>query len=380
MPTVPEDVTVRELTVYLPTSYYTRDAWSLRLQFHCLAQQTVRDFDVVLLDPHYRKRWGTVRELADIYGLTVTHYPYECNQNVSKFHDWTMLNSAFAMIEAKRLLRMSCYRVFKPNMVELVLNTPAPHNIDFGYCPIAANHRAVRPDATVDFDLLPPKAARLHPRHSRYVSGTDQQEVIGPMPPEGQTEATTLVTLQCFGNGAWWREQWLRVNGICEAFTAGTTCEDIEYDVRAAADGQTVTYRDDCPMYRLEHGKGPSLCYASPIPPDRALRPPCEQCYQMARDRSHLTKRLSRGDFERFDDLGLIVCRDCHLADGNWLTSGEDFYKVLARSGRTQAAILPQYNIGRNLRILASDMAGQSWSRKIELLEASWDHPRYYAP
>ena len=86
---------MKPLTVAMTPSFWDDAHMLLRAQLRCLAEQRNRDFDVMLVDPHYRKRRTVVPELAEIYGLEIAHIPYEPNVHVAKKLDCAIFNAAY---------------------------------------------------------------------------------------------------------------------------------------------------------------------------------------------------------------------------------------------------------------------------------------------
>src|SRR5690349_8995494 len=72
------------LSVGMTPAYYDRNHALLRAQLRCLAEQTCKDFDVWLIDPHYSRRRSVVPELAEHYRLNLVHVPYQPNTHVAK--------------------------------------------------------------------------------------------------------------------------------------------------------------------------------------------------------------------------------------------------------------------------------------------------------
>ena len=88
----------KPVTVAMTPAYFDDSHMLLRTQLKCLYLQTVKDFDVLLIDPHYQKRKSVIPELADRFGLDIKHVPYTPNTNIGKFIDCSIFNAAFVCV------------------------------------------------------------------------------------------------------------------------------------------------------------------------------------------------------------------------------------------------------------------------------------------
>ena len=339
------------LSIGMTPAFYEPEHRLLRAQLGCLARQTRRDFDVWLIDPHYQKRRTAIPELAERLGLRIVHVPYSANTRIAKTLDCAIFNAVFCFSEAPRIARYSCYRFAREDWVESILSAPEGVNVDFYYHNVKAPHAAAVWDRTrevPDWTALPD-----FPDYD-----TDPQ----PVPAN------------CYGNIVWLRDQWLALNGTDEVFTNVAHYEDLQFDIRALAAGQSVVRRANR-LFRLEHSYG-RHSHRADHPPDVPFREPCPRCRELLRGRRWVE---DMGDgCARLPDDQVKVCRDCLLSGP--MCRPEDYCAFVRGSGATQATVLPDFLIGRNLRVLTAEMDGRPLTEKVERFDRSWHDPRFYVP
>ena len=96
------------ITVSMTPAFYDREHMLLRAQLKCLYKQTVMDFDVWLIDPHYNKRKDIIPELSDKFGLDIKHIPYSPALHIAKRYDCAIFNATFVYSPSPITVRDSC--------------------------------------------------------------------------------------------------------------------------------------------------------------------------------------------------------------------------------------------------------------------------------
>jgi len=339
------------LSIGMTPSFYDADHRLLRLQLKCLSRQTCSDFDVWLMDPHYQKRREVIPELAGDYGLRLIHVPYVPNTRIAKVLDCSIFNAVFCYSESPRIARYSCYRIARESWVETILSAPDDVNVDFYY-----------------HNLSPAVSAQVWDQRS---DAPDWQAV--PMFTEPDT-GPVPVPANCYGNICWRRDQWLALNGTDEVFTNVAHYEDMQFDIRARAAGQRVVRRVNR-LYRLPHPYG-RFSQRANFPPDISFREPCARCHSLLQAQRWVEDQQE--GYTRLLDRQIKVCNDCFLSGP--FSPPHEYCAFIRDSGITQATVLPDFRIGRNLRLLAEDMAGHPLEEKIEIFHRSWHDERYYRP
>lgn len=377
------------ITVSMTPAFYDAEHILLRAQLNCLSKQTVKDFDVWMIDPHYQKRKALIPELAKRFNLDIKHIPYTPNTRVAKYFDCAIFNAAFCYSQSPINVRYSCYRFVRPTFIEKIVNAPPGVNIDFYM-------NAVGPDLSekgephvkhlsvwnfdseeVDWSKFPKKSGYDDPGNS-----------LGNWPQfmDCDTETPVTATGNIYGNIAWLRDQWMALNGTNEVITNAAHWEDLDFDTRAETAGQQVV-RYSHQLYRLHHHYG-SFSQRSNVQVDTPLTRMCQACYEMVFCNSSdlefgekLQARKERQDLEIYHLWQAWVCRKCLLSGAIYDGKGLDaYFRRIRLNGITKAPILPKERIGRNLSILADKMDKCSdLKSKVEIYNDSWSNPIFYS-
>ena len=240
------------LSIGMTPAFYDDEHRLLRLQLRCLAQQTCRDFDIWLIDPHYQKRRAIIPEFITLRAKSRA-CAVHANPRIAKVLDCAIFNAVFCYSESPRIARYSCYRIVRDNWVETILTAPNEGNLDFYYHNLSADLTADVWDQVSDYPDWNAVPAFNGPN-------------VGPI----------LAVDNCYGNICWRRDQWLALNGTDEAFSNVAHYEDVHFNVRARNAGQKLVRRGNL-MYRLAHKYG-NFSHRANHPPDVSFRQACQLC------------------------------------------------------------------------------------------------------
>jgi hypothetical protein len=354
--------------------------WLLRAQLRCLSEQKFKDFDVVIIDPHYKKRVGYMGELAERYKLNLVHIPYRPNQRVASRLDCAVFNAPYLFSESPRIVRYSCWRFVRPDFTRICVESKT--NVDFRF------HSIQQPNFSGKDD----SSDTNHPRNI-WDTGTDQVNWHNIPTKAGMGGATwgadadvdapkTLMPLNAYGNYCVSRKDWLSINGTDEVFTRTAHYEDMDFTLRAQNSGIKCERKAHV-LYRLSHNYG-THSGRSNEPTDHPLTkncPECEAaCHVLEPKRFDLERRLLKNEIECFPEHKVWVCRKCLLSGPIYSKGCHEHTEWIKGSRRTQATIIRKHMTGRNLRILAADMDGKNLQEKVEIFERSYHEPCYYEP
>lgn len=381
------------ITVSMTPSFFDENHMLLRTQLKCLAEQTVKDFDVYLIDVHYQKRKNIIPELALKFNLDIKHIPYTPNVRYAKIYDCSIFNAGYLFSKAKINVRYSCYRFARPTFIEKIVQTPQNVNVDFyfkclGPCAneiknklIPEKHKKIWnfKNEDINWNLIPDK---------KEINNI-QNEIKSLYNWDENSEIDTKIIdipLNLYGNIAWNRDQWLFLNGTNEVITNACHWEDIDFDMRANLAGQKVI-RYAHQLYRLFHDYG-NFAQRSNIEVDIPYKKPCHQCIDVVKHNSgdeeyefKLFKRIKNNDYDLFYNDHIWVCKNCNLSGPVYTKEkGIDFYISYIRENKLiQSPILDKYLIGRNLKILSEKMDREkSLKNKIEIFNESWSNIYFY--
>lgn len=365
------------LTVAMTPAFFFEGDWLLRAQLKCLSEQTYRDFEVMLIDPHYSKRRLTVGEMAEHYKLNITHIPYFPNLDAARKLDCSVFNAPYLFSESPNIVRLSCWRFVRPNFTEICAR--ASFAIDFYFhnvepptrdsMHIVTNHDAriwdMKSDV-VNWDKIPAKAGRPG---ASWGADSDTNSV------------SMIFPRNAYGNYMVPRREWIRLNGCDEVIFSSEHWEDQDFCNRAHRAGIPAMRRAHV-MYRLHHLYGGHAGRANVKPDFGDFRQMCEKCaaveHEPKPERRDLKRRMANGELLTFGSGRCWVCKECHYSGPIFHADEGEYFKTLERDSITRSNILPMVKLGRNLEILAADMDGKSLGAKVEIFQNSWHLERYY--
>lgn len=366
------------LTVSLTPAFFYEGDFLLRAQLRCLSEQEFKDFDVLLIDPHYSKRLAYMNELRDHYKLNIVHVPYKPNQEVAKFLDCAVFNAAYCYSESQRIVRYSCWRFVRPDFTRACME--AKSNVDFRFHSISAPNFEGKNDNTETnhaLEIWDMKSDSVNwsavPRRAGQGGATWGEDADLDAPE-------TLFPLNAYGNYMVRREDWMKVNGTDEVITNACHYEDMDFTLRAHNAGIRCERRSHT-LYRLSHNYGSHSGRANVLP-DHQFKKPCPECekawYVLEPNRFDLREREKRGELEMFHEHKVWVCKKCFLSGPIYHAGCGEHTEWIKSTRRTRATIISKYKLGRNLRILIKDMDRQPLSEKVRIYNDSWINPKYY--
>ena len=367
------------LTVSMtPAFRYGGDGdWLLRAQLRCLSEQTFKDFDVLIVDPHYSKRKAYMPELAQHYNLHIVHVPYTPNTYIAKRLDCAVFNAAYCYSESPRVVRYSCWRFVMPDFTAICASVPESVDFYFHSCEPKTDEDRLT-DTCHDSTIWKIGSDEVHwsevPQHSGLPGATwgKESDVDAPL---------KLFPGNAYGNYMVPRKRWLQNNGCDEVFTNAAHYEDIDFCTRARAAGFQCERRAHV-LFRLHHWYGKHSGRANELP-DTQFKKNCDACESATLicepHRWDLKRRVAKGEVELFEDLKIWVCKTCFLSAPIYHANVAEHADFIRDQKRTQATILPKYKIGRNLRILTEYMDGKSLAGKVDVYNSSWTDERYYS-
>lgn len=389
------------LTIGMTPAFYDQDNILLRTQLNCLSKQTVKDFDVWLIDPHYAKRKDIIPELSERYKLNIVHVPYAPNIYISKLLDCSIFNAVYCYSRAPRIVRYSCYRFVRPDFVDRILSSQENVNLEFyslnvGQCLDEERRRKNGEDIEyskhkivwnfesdeVNWNKIPDGPGVDN--HGQYTG--DENNSLARWGTEAMVDTDIISTpLNCYGNIMWWRHLWFDINGTNEVFTNFEHWEDCDFCVRAKIADHKVKRLSKL-MYRLYHTYG-KYSQRSNVEVDVPLRPMCDKCKKFRIDVSctgekrkiEFKKRIELEEIQIFYDEQIWMCKECLLTGPVWFNDPNEYTNNVIRFGLKKATILSDQKIGRNLKILSEDMDRYTnLYDKIDIFNDSWTNRKYY--
>lgn len=365
------------LTVSMTPAFLYEGDWLFRAQLRCLSEQTFKDFEVCVIDPHFQKRKGYMPELAEKYKLNIVHVPYLANLRTARKLDCAIFNAPYLYSESPNIVRYSCWRFVRPEFTKLCAETTIStdfyfHNVEpptRDSMHIVTNHDARVWDMNSDvvhWDKIPTKAGK--PGASW---GHDSDRDTKP----------NLFPLNCYGNYMVPRREWLRLNGCDEVIFNSEHWEDQDFCNRAHRAGIPCERKAHV-MYRLHHLYGSHAGRSNILPDWGEFKAMCPACAAVEHDpkpnRRDLKRRMANGELLTFGFRRTWVCKTCLYSGPIFHADEGEYLKTIEDNGITRSNIIPSVKLGRNLEILAADMDGKSLSEKVEIFNRSYEDERYY--
>lgn len=380
------------ISVSMTPSFYDENHILLQAQLKCLSNQTVKDFDVYLIDPHFQKRKNIIPELASKYKLDIKHIPYVPNIHISKLIDCSIFNAGYCYSTSPINVRYSCYRFVRPTFIETILNAPKNINIDFYYLAIGPDTKETKNNITpsnhkriwnfesddIDWNKIPTLAQSNNFESMSLFSWNNYQQYIF------DTDIID-VPVNLYGNIAWNRDQWLSINGTNEVITNFSHWEDLDFNTRSKLADHKVVRRID-QMYRLYHIYG-NYSQRSNVQVDVPLRNICEKCMSVFHNHGDhdyemkLNNRIKNNDYYMYYDNHIWICKTCKLSGPVYTGErGIDYYLSYIRNQKLiNSPIIKDHLIGRNLKILSEKMDKETTIKnKFEIYNDSWKNYYYY--
>lgn len=380
------------ISVSMTPAYYDAEHMLLRTQLRCLSNQTNKDFDVWMIDPHYQKRKSIIPEFAEKFKLDIKHIPYSPNTRVAKIFDCAIFNAPYCYSKSEMIVRYSCYRFVRPNFIETIARAQKGINVDFAMFAIGPGLHEDKTTAAervwnfeseeVHWDQVPPRSGF---KDDTLKEVLDKSLELGNWYPFMDSDSgPELARIGMCGNIAWSRKDWFAINGTDEVFTNSSHWEDADFDFRAGMAGQIVMRKAHV-MYRLHHHHG-NFSQRSNVDVDVPFKKPCKICSQVIHKNlgdedygRRIEFAISAGKYEEMVREGIWVCKECLLSGAMYGAGGPMDYLNVVKNRGSKSNVLPSHMIGRNLNILRSRMdAVESLESKVEIYNDSWNNKEFY--
>lgn len=357
--------------------YYTEDDILLKSQLKNLEFQKDKTFEVIIPDPHYKKR-GYLESFVKNLSYNVVHYPYESNLQTPKSFDYGILNDASLMASSNKLVIFQDWRFCNVQLVQILKKFNNSWFIGFEW---------------QGYENTTPSGKKLY-----------EEGVI----PSFSCELTHTNT---FHNSSWGnycinKNLWLEINGIDEVATNTRHYADLDMNARLSKCYASKGWVPHIPMvkngmFRLQHNKG-QLFGNSHVPLDYEVNSSHLSCCFVntggMNDKQfthYAFQKIQSGDFiklyetpysESFKrhngnpalDSSLCTlgfqCRKCGVIaeTPHWYEKSPDA-RIASMIGKGVGNI----KLGRNLSNISVELNNQSFEKKVEILRSSWYDPKF---
>lgn len=228
--------------------YLIGDDELLKSQLLNLNYQTDKSFEVVIPDPHYSKRrW--LSEFVKTLQYNVVHFPYVINPNIPKTFDYGIFNNGVLMSSSNKIITFQDWRFCHPKIIKILKMVNNFKFVGFNWqilykddCCKSTNHsKNTIPISIEDANVL-------------YRDG-----IFNDLPWES-TRVNTFHN-SCWGHYCVNKNLWLAVNGIDEVATNTRHYADLDLNTRLQEYFRVKNIVIEIPMIknvmvRIMHEKG----------------------------------------------------------------------------------------------------------------------------
>ena len=320
----------------------------LELMIKCLAQQTVQDFEWILLDGHCQRNQEVVKNLCEKFDLKdVKHLPLCKAIHIGRRFHWEVYNNALMLAKNNLFLRMGVYRWFHKKTLEWVIQ-----NYQKGIF--------------TDFSHVTKPIEEFEDQHPDKI-----YEMFKP-------RFNNLRQIMCCSSGmfSFTRENMLKINGNDEAATTMIHHEDADMNSRwihlPGIQSQTISHA----MFRIEHDKSPNSIIPELEEPNSYC---CEKefCLVNYPNTFDLEFNPPTNDYRfSYRNFDWKFCPHCNAVAP---INSDEYLIYLRNNPETMIAPIGVNGIvGRDIRILFDDIQKlNSDQEKLELLKSSHQNQRY---
>lgn len=374
--------------------YLIGDDELLKSQLLNLNYQTDKSFEVVIPDPHYSKRrW--LSEFVKTLQYNVVHFPYVVNPNVPKTFDYGIFNNAVLMSSTNKIITFQDWRFCHPRIIKILKMVD---NFKF----VGFNWQVLYKD-----DCL-----GLEPRRMNPIKSNEHSKSTIPISIEDANvlyrdgkfndlpwESTRVNTFHnsCWGHYCINKDLWLAVNGIDEVATNTRHYADLDLNTRLQEYFRVKKLVIEIPMIknvmvRMMHDKG-QYFGGSNIPLDFKINEDHKNCCfvntGMMNDKAsveYVVSKINKKEYVKLYETKyseeFVRNNNNDALDKNHATIGFQCSKCgligetphwyeKSPSARIKSLTnigIGKHKLGRDLNHLNNLIAGQSFEKKVEIL------------
>lgn len=368
---------------FIMSPYYLVDEDKLmRSQLLNLNNQTKKIFEVVIPDPHYKKR-GWIADFATKLNYNLIHFPYESNLKTPKMFDYGIFNDGVLMSSSNKIITFQDWRFVHHSLCDILRQFKSNWFVGFTW---QLCHRENQGESTIRMTKI--EANRL------YDSG------IFPCLPYEITNTNS------FHNPSWGhycidKNLWMQINGIDEVATNTRHYADLDMNCRLQECYRRKGWSVNIPMIknvmaRIYHHKG-GLFGSSSVQVDYEVDNSFNDCCFIRtgwmNDKAfveYAAEKINKQEWKKLyevpysDDFKRHNCNP--NLDTNYCTIGFQCNKcgVIAetphwyeKSPQARVSSLigigdGDVKLGRNLNKISQSLQNKNFEEKVKILRNSW--------
>ena len=367
--------------------YLVDDDDLLRVQLINLNNQTNKNFEVIIPDPHYSKR-SWMNNFVENLDYNVIQFPYVSNVKIPKSFDYCIYNNAVLMSNTNKIVPFNDWRFCHHDLVKYLYNLKQYKFIGFKWQVLYKDENLVTghdgaksnyPKSTIDISLN--EAAKM------YTTGNY---------PNIKNEMYFLNTFinDCWGHYCMDRDLWMIVNGVDEVATNTRKYADLDFNTRLEEYFRRNRMQIKIPMIknvmvRIMHNCGHGFAGSNESLSFQPNMSHLECCFLNWRDMNgdvfleYVKNKIKRGEYiqlyknespkdKHFTIKHTVIgfqCKKCNV-----IGETPHWYEKFPRS-RIKSMVgigVGNYKLGRNLLAIEKYIKNKSFEEKIKILNESW--------
>lgn len=364
--------------------YLIGDDELLKSQLLNLNYQTDKSFEVVIPDPHYSKRrW--LSEFVKTLHYNVVHFPYVVNPNIPKTFDYGIFNNGVLMSSTNKIITFQDWRFCHPKIIKILKMV---NNFKF----VGFNWQVLYKD---DCHKSTSHSANTIPISIEDANVLYKDGIFNDLPWES-TRVNTFHN-SCWGHYCVNKNLWLAVNGIDEVATNTRHYADLDLNTRLQEYFKVKNLTIEIPMIknvmvRVMHDKG-QYFGGSNIPLDFKINENHKNCCfvntGIMNDKAfveYVVRKIDKKEYVKLYETKyseeFVRNNNNDALDKSHATIGFQCLKCgligetphwYEKSPRARIKSLTnigigKHKLGRDLNHLNNLIAGQSFEKKVEIL------------
>ncbi len=366
---------------YIMATFFYVDGL-LESQLLNLNNQTNKNFEVVIVDPHFFKR--DISSLVDKLSYNVIHVPFYANLKVPKCFDYSIFNNGFLLSNTEKVVIFQDWRYVHPNLTSLIIENYSYDFIDLYW----------QMPGPYYYNIFDNKVMNME--KDDYVGDSSIDDIYGMLKNGDYVnidieDLTNRDSFQSWGHYCINKSLWIEVNGIDEVSTNTKHYADLDINRRLNNYYNSRKKEINIKVYKnvmmrvghSKHGGGDEFRGGSHITLDYKYNKDHSNC-NICSSKSlpgishddyyhHVIENVKNGNYyELYNSDDLIIgfqCKKCNL-----IGEVPHWYEKIP-SLREQALIgvgVGDYKLGRNLKTIQNKIENKTLSEKIDILKDSW--------
>ena len=364
----------------------------LKSQLNNLNNQTKKCFEVIIPDPHYKKR-TYLSDYCKNFDFNIKHFPYKPNNLVPKTFDYGIFNTAVLLSESEKIITFQDWRFCESRLVEKLQNLRNHDFVGFLWQVLYKDDEGY---------------SSIHNKSTINIEIDDAKKMFetGCFP---EIEIENYLT-DTFGNKSWGhycidRSLWMELNGLDEVSTNTRHYADLDLNCRLSQIYREKSKEIEIPMVkncmvRVMHKKGKYFGHSNIEIDEKVNQSHFKCCFRSDSNNgwgpvSHMNDKkftdfikhkIEIGEYEKLYELEYsedfkknnknesidsensiigFICKNCKVI-------GETpHWYMKSLNSRTKSLVdigTSEYKIGRDLNVIDNLISNKSFEEKVKFI------------